>query len=112
MSELIETPVVSGESQTVAEEPQAPVEESRKGPRNRQRRAVVEKPVEETPRASKEEVKPQKVAVFVDHPVFWPNVGRLPKGFNLLEPHVAERWVASGRARIVTPEEVAAAYGV
>lgn len=105
MSELVETPVIS-------EEPQAIVEESRKSPRNRQRKATVEKPVEDAPSGSEKETKPQKVAVFVDHPVFWPSVGRLPKGFNLLEPHVAERWVASGRARIVTPEEVAAAYGV
>lgn len=56
--------------------------------------------------------KPEKVALYVNHPVYWPDMGRLNKGYTLVNAHVADQWVSRGWARLATPEEVAKAFGV
>lgn len=55
----------------------------------------------------------EKVAVFVDHPVSHPNLGRLEKGYSIVTQDQAEEWMnVAYEVRIAAPSEVAAAYGL
>lgn len=54
----------------------------------------------------------RKVAIFVDHAVSHPSFGRLEKGFSIVTQEEADNWMSVSTARIATPSEVAAAYGL
>lgn len=57
--------------------------------------------------------KPDVVAVFTDHSLYYGPLGRLETGYTILTPEKAAEWMkVSGSVRIATPTEVAAAYGV
>lgn len=53
------------------------------------------------------------VAVFADNGLFDVALGRLQKGYNIVEEHKAEAWMnITTKVRLATPQEVAQAYGV
>lgn len=54
-----------------------------------------------------------KVALRVDGPIFDKNLGRLDFGYAILDESVADQWINkfSDKVKIITPEELASAYG-
>ena len=53
-----------------------------------------------------------KVAVYSNRGVYWQEVGRLKKGYNIVTPAAAEKWLTLKGIRIATPQEVAKEYGI
>lgn len=53
-----------------------------------------------------------KVAIYSPESIFWEEVGRLSKGFNIVTNNKAESWLTLDGIRVVTPEEVAKEYGL
>jgi len=108
-----ETPVVE-EVQAVVEAPayQAPEEVQALG-------SVAEGVIGATtatvasPRKKKEkaaEVK-EKVALYSTKNVTWSEVGKVYRGYNIVEKEAAEKWLTRSHIRIATPEEVAKEFG-
>ena len=54
----------------------------------------------------------EKVAIHAHHGVYWPGVGRIIRGYNIIPSAKAELWLSREGIRIATPEEVAREYGV
>ena len=54
-----------------------------------------------------------KIALKVDGPIFDRHLGRLDFGYVILDAIIADQWLARfpDKTIVVTPEEVAAAYG-
>jgi len=55
-------------------------------------------------------VKNKKVAIYSTKNLYWEEVGRLSKGYNLVTEEESEKWLTLKNTRIATPEEVAGAY--
>lgn len=54
-----------------------------------------------------------KIAVYSQGNVFHPDLGRINRGYSILDPDTAAKWMEiSNKIREATPEEVAIAYGV
>lgn len=63
--------------------------------------------------AKKKETSIDKVAIYSSGNIYHPSLGRIEKGYTILDPDVAEAWKKiSNKVREATPEEVAMAYGV
>lgn len=60
---------------------------------------------------AKPEVKVEKVAVYSSKNVTWNEVGKVYKGYNLVTPEQAEKWLTRSHIRSATPEEVAKEFG-
>jgi hypothetical protein len=58
----------------------------------------------------KEEV--EKVALHSTKNVSWPSVGKISKGYNIVNADKAEAWLARDHVRTATPEEVAREFGL
>ena len=110
---VAETPVVE-EVQTVVEAPayQAPEEVQALG-------YVAEGVIGATtaavasPRKKKEkaaEVK-EKVALYSTKNVTWSEVGKVYRGYNIVDKDAAEKWLTRSHIRTATPEEVAKEFG-
>jgi hypothetical protein len=110
---VVETPVVE-EVQAVVEAPayHAPEEVQALG-------AVEEGVIGATtaavasPRKKKEkaaEVK-EKVALYSTKNVTWSEVGKVYRGYNIVDKAAAERWLTRSHIRVATPEEVAKEFG-
>ena len=58
--------------------------------------------------------KPVKdlVAVYSPKNIYWSGVGKVLKGYNIVERHNAEKWLTKPGIRIAEPEEVAKEYGL
>jgi hypothetical protein len=108
-----ETPVVE-EVQAVVEAPeyQAPEEVQALG-------SVAEGVIGATtaavasPRKKKEkaaEVK-EKVALYSTKNVTWSEVGKVYRGYNIVDKDAAEKWLTRSHIRVATPEEVAKEFG-
>lgn len=68
---------------------------------------------EDKPKKTKEKkIKPETVAIHSTKNVFWPEVGRVNSGYNIVEKEVSEKWLTRDHIRIATPEEVAQEFGV
>jgi hypothetical protein len=65
-----------------------------------------QKPVDKT--------RPKKatVAIYSDRNVSWIGVGKISKGYNIVSPEQAEKWLTRNHVREATPEEVASEFGV
>jgi hypothetical protein len=61
------------------------------------------------PSAKKQEAKSEKVAIFSTKNVTWSSVGKVYRGYNLVSPEQAEKWLTRSHIRTVTPEELAKA---
>lgn len=69
--------------------------------------------VERKPKASAKSEKPkvEKVAVHSTKNVTWNGVGKVYRGYNLVTPEQAEKWLTRSHIRTATPEEVAREFG-
>ena len=52
----------------------------------------------------------EQVVLYASHPILYPGVGSLPKGYTLVDSDVAEKWLASGRVTKPSVEEVKRAF--
>ena len=59
----------------------------------------------------KTEKKKATVAIYSDRNVSWNGVGKISKGYNIVEKDQAEKWLTRKHVREATPEEVASEYG-
>jgi hypothetical protein len=111
---VVETPIVEEAAQPVIETPayQAPEEVQALG-------SVAEGVIGATtaavasPRKKKEkaaEVK-EKVALYSTKNVTWSEVGKVYRGYNIVDKDAAEKWLTRSHIRIATPEEVAKEFG-
>ncbi len=53
-----------------------------------------------------------KVAIHSSKNVSWTNVGTVYRGFNIVTPEIAEKWLERKHVRLATPEEVAKEFGL
>ncbi len=66
-----------------------------------------------SPRKKKEkaaEVK-EKVALYSTKNVTWSEVGKVYRGYNIVDKDASEKWLTRSHIRIATPEEVAKEFG-
>jgi len=109
-----ETPVVEEAAEAVVEAPayQAPEEVQALG-------SVAEgvigattapKAPEKKKKEKSSEVK-ETVALFSTKNVTWSEVGKVYRGYNIVEKDAAEKWLTRPHIRIATPEEVAKEFG-
>lgn len=52
----------------------------------------------------------EKVAVYSSKNLSWTGVGKLIKGYNILNKDTAEKWLTKNGVRIATPEEIKREY--
>ena len=114
MSENANEEVVETKVDDIAEQQEAAAPEEESKPRSNRARANRKAAVESEDSGDNEEqvAKNEKVVLFVDHPVYWPKVGKLPKGFSVVPSHVADKWLEKGWARKASAAEVKKYYGV
>jgi hypothetical protein len=60
----------------------------------------------------KEKVIKETVAVYSPKNIYWSGVGKVLKGYNIVEKHNAEKWLTKPGMRVADPEEVAKEYGL
>jgi hypothetical protein len=112
--EAVETPVVEEAAQPVVEAPayQAPEEVQALG-------SVADgvigastapKAPERKKSAKAAEVK-ETVALFSTKNVTWPGVGKVYRGYNIVEKDAATQWLTRSHIKPATPEEVAKEFG-
>ena len=111
---VVETPVVEEAAEAVVEAPayQAPEEVQALG-------SVAEGVIGATtaPRAperkKKEKVaeKKETVALYSTKNVTWSEVGKVYRGYNIVEKEAAAKWLTRSHIRTATPEEVAREFG-
>jgi hypothetical protein len=110
---IVETPIVE-EVQAVVEAP------SYHAPEEVQALGAVEEGVigattaaVASPRKKKEkaaEVK-EKIALYSTKNVTWSEVGKVYRGYNIVDKAAAEKWLTRSHIRVATPEEVAKEFG-
>lgn len=64
------------------------------------------------PKAVRPQEDPDKIAIYAEKNLYWAGVGKLDVGFNFVKKEVADKWLTHRAVREVSPEEVAAYYGV
>jgi hypothetical protein len=119
---VVEAPVVEHVEETpVVEEVQAVVEApAYQAPEEVQALGAVEEGVigattaaVASPRKKKEkaaEVK-EKIALYSTKNVTWSEVGKVYRGYNIVDKAAAEKWLTRSHIRVATPEEVAKEFG-
>ena len=112
--EIIKDEAVETKVDDIAEQQEAAAPEEESKPRSNRARANRKAAAESEDSGDNEEqvAKEEKVVLFVDHPVYWPKVGKLPKGFSVVPSHVADKWLEKGWARKASAAEVKKYYGV
>ena len=112
--EIIKDEAVETKVDDVAEQQEAAAPEEDSKPRSNRARANRKAAAENEDSGDNEEqvAKDEKVVLFVDHPIYWPAVGKLAKGFNVVPSHVADKWLEKGWARKASAAEVKKHYGV
>ena len=112
--EIIKDEAVETKVDDVAEQQEAAAPEEDSKPRSNRARANRKAAAENEDSGDNEEqvAKDEKVVLFVDHPIYWPKVGKLPKGFSVVPSHVADKWLEKGWARKASAAEVKKHYGV
>jgi hypothetical protein len=60
----------------------------------------------------KKEKKEKTVAIHSTRNVTWNGVGKVYRGYNIVDEETAEKWLTREHIRIATPAEVAAEYGL
>ena len=53
----------------------------------------------------------EKVALYSERNVTWSGVGKVYRGYNIVEKDAADQWLTRSHIRIATPEEVAKEFG-
>jgi hypothetical protein len=111
---IVETPVVEEPAQAVVETPayEAPEEVQALG-------SVADgvigatTAVKAAPRkkSAKPEEKKETVALYSTKNVTWSEVGKVYRGYNIVDKDAAEKWLTRSHIRTATPEEVAKEFG-
>jgi len=65
----------------------------------------------EKKKAAKPATKAETVAIYSTKNVTWSEVGKVYRGYNIVEKDAAEKWLTRSHIRIATPEEVAKEFG-
>ena len=73
---------------------------------------VTIQPQEPVEKIVKQKIKKDLVAIYSPKNIYWSGVGKLLKGYNIIEQHNVEKWLTKPGMRIATPEEVAKEYGL
>lgn len=60
---------------------------------------------------TKPQVKKDTVAIHSTKNVTWPGVGKVYRGYNIVEKELADQWLTRSHIRIATPDEVAKEFG-
>ena len=63
-------------------------------------------------KSSAEPKNDDRVAIHSTRNVNWPGVGKVTKGYNIVSPEIAEKWLTRSHIREATPEEVLKEYGI
>lgn len=110
---VVETPVVE-EVQEVVEAPayQAPEEVQALGSVAEGVIGATNAPkAPEKKKTAKPESKKDKVALYSTKNVTWSEVGKVYRGYNIVDKDAAEKWLTRSHIRTATPEEVAKEFG-
>jgi hypothetical protein len=67
--------------------------------------------VKPKPKRSETKDNSEKVALFSERNVFWEGVGRVGKGYNIVDAKDAEKWLTRKFVRLATPEEIKQEFG-
>ena len=65
----------------------------------------------EKKKASKPAAKKETLALYSTKNVTWPEIGKVYRGYNIVEKDAAEKWLTRSHIRTATPEEVAKEFG-
>jgi hypothetical protein len=65
----------------------------------------------EKKKTAKPESKKDKVALYSTKNVTWSEVGKVYRGYNIVDKDAAEKWLTRSHIRVATPEEVAKEFG-
>jgi hypothetical protein len=60
----------------------------------------------------KKDKKEKTVAIHSTRNVTWNGVGKVYRGYNIVDEETAEKWLTRDHIRIATPQEVAKEYGL
>jgi hypothetical protein len=111
---IVETPVVEEAAQAVVEAPayEAPEEVQALGSVEEGVIGATSAPKAPAKKKSAKaaEVK-ETVALYSTKNVTWPGVGKVYRGYNIVEKDAAEKWLTRSHIRTATPEEVAKEFG-
>lgn len=69
------------------------------------------RPKRPTAKKSAPEKKAETVAIFSTRNVTWNGVGKVYRGYNIVEKDAADKWLTRDHIRLATPEEVAKEFG-
>ena len=61
--------------------------------------------------SSKPTAKKETVALYSTKNVTWSGVGKVYRGYNIVDKAIADKWLTRDHIRIATPEEVAKEFG-
>ncbi len=71
---------------------------------------TVKKEIKKEP--AKKDKKEKTVAIHSTRNVTWNGVGKVYRGYNIVDEETAEKWLTRDHIRIATPQEVAKEYGL
>jgi hypothetical protein len=114
VEDVVETPVVEEAAQAVVEAPayQAPEEVQALGSVAAGVIGATKAPrSSEKKKSGKAAEKVETVAIYSTKNVTWSEVGKVYRGYNIVEKDAAEKWLTRSHIRIATPEEVAKEFG-
>jgi hypothetical protein len=72
--------------------------------------ATTPRPVKKTASSKKKAVQ-ETVAIHSTKNVSWPGVGKVYKGYNIVEKAAADQWLTRSYIRTATPQEIAKEFG-
>lgn len=71
----------------------------------------VSKPEPRITEKVKSEDSSEKVALHSTKNVAWQGVGKISRGYNIVDKSIADQWLTRSHVRLATPEEVKKAFG-
>ena len=114
VEDVVETSVVEEAAQAVVEAPayQAPEEVQALGSVAAGVIGATKAPrSSEKKKAAKAAEKTETVAIYSTKNVTWSEVGKVYRGYNIVDKDAAEKWLTRSHIRTATPEEVAKEFG-
>lgn len=67
--------------------------------------------VKSKPKKSESKDSSEKVALFSERNVYWEGVGRVNKGYNIVDAESGKKWLTRKFIRLATPEEIKQEFG-
>jgi hypothetical protein len=90
----------------IAEEAVEEITEEVKVEESEAKELAVEEPVKKTVKKKEEPKAATMVAVYSSRSVSWEGVGSVKRGYNILTPEQADRWLKRVHVRLATPDEI------